>query len=183
MDISDSELLRLIQRGDSGALGMLYMRYSDRVRRFAMGFLQNEGDADDVTHDVFVTLWQQCAEIPDIASLKAYLFRMTRNAIFSMFRHRRIAEEYMARARYQSEEASSETEEKIATADLLDLVHLTIQSMPEQRRRIFTMNRFDHMTYDEIATALGISRKTVEYHISQALARLRKISHLMCLFL
>ncbi len=168
MDISDSRLLNLMQRGDTDALGVLYVRYSAQVRNFAMGFLQNEGDADDVTHDVFVNLWQQRDEISDIESLKAYLFTMTRNAIFSIFRHRRIAETYMA--------ASSETEEKITTTDLLELVQLTIDSMPEQRRRIFTMNRFDHLTYDEIAGALGISRKTVEYHMSQALARLRKIS-------
>ena len=164
MDISDSRLLNLMQRGDTDALGVLYVRYSAQVRNFAMGFLQNEGDADDVTHDVFVNLWQQRDEISDIESLKAYLFTMTRNAIFSIFRHRRIAE------------TSSETEEKITTTDLLELVQLTIDSMPEQRRRIFTMSRFDHLTYDEIAGALGISRKTVEYHMSQALARLRKIS-------
>ena len=176
MDISDSRLLNLMQRGDTDALGVLYVRYSAQVRNFAMGFLQNEGDADDVTHDVFVNLWQQRDEISDIESLKAYLFTMTRNAIFSIFRHRRIAETYMAAAIYKSEEASSETEEKITTTDLLELVQLTIDSMPEQRRRIFTMNRFDHLTYDEIAGALGISRKTVEYHMSQALARLRKIS-------
>lgn len=183
MDISDSELLQLMQRGDSGALGMLYVRYSGRVRHFAMGFLQNEGDAADVTHDIFVSLWQQRAEITDIESLKAYLFRMTRNAIFSIFRHRRIAEAYMAAAIYQTEEASSETEEKITTNDLLELVQLTIDSMPEQRRRIFTMNRFDHLTYEEIAGALGISRKTVEYHMSQALAQLRKVSRLLLLFI
>ncbi len=183
MDISDSELLRLMQRGDSGALGVLYVRYSGRVRHFAMGFLQNEGDAADVTHDIFVSLWQQRAEISDVESLKAYLFRMTRNAIFSIFRHRRIAEAYMAGAIYQTEEASSETEEKITTNDLLELVQLTIDSMPEQRRRIFTMNRFDHLTYEEIAGALGISRKTVEYHMSQALAQLRKVSRLLLMFL
>lgn len=89
MDISDSRLLNLMQRGDTDALGVLYVRYSAQVRNFAMGFLQNEGDADDVTHDVFVNLWQQRDEISDIESLKAYLFTMTRNAIFSIFRHRR----------------------------------------------------------------------------------------------
>ena len=82
----------------------------------------------------------------------------------------------MAAAIYNWEEASSEPGEKIPPTVLLVLVQLPIVSMPEQRRRIFTMNRFDHLTYDEIAGALGISRKTVEYHMSQALARLRKIS-------
>ncbi len=177
MDISDSRLLNLMQRGDTDALGVLYVRYSAQVRNFAMGFLQNEGDADDVTHDVFVNLWQQRDEISDIESLKAYLFTMTRNAIFSIFRHRRIAERHIWRPPYTiRRRPPPRPRKKITTTDLLELVQLTIDSMPEQRRRIFTMNRFDHLTYDEIAGALGISRKTVEYHMSQALARLRKIS-------
>ena len=92
MDISDSRLLNLMQRGDTDALGVLYVRYSAQVRNFAMGFLQNEGDADDVTHDVFVNLWQQRDEISDIESLKANLFTKTRNAIFYKIRHPRIAE-------------------------------------------------------------------------------------------
>ena len=39
MDISDSRLLNLMQRGDTDALGVLYVRYSAQVRNFAMGFL------------------------------------------------------------------------------------------------------------------------------------------------
>ncbi len=183
MAIDDNELLRLIQRGDTVALGMLYVRYSARVKAFAMGFVHNGIDADDITHDVFFNLWQQRESINDIASLKAYLFRMTRNAIFSIYRHRHIADAYLAKMKENVQEASNETEDKIATADLLELVNLIINDMPEQRRRIFTMNRFDNKTYDEIATELGISRKTVEYHISQALIQLRKINRLMLFFI
>ena len=183
MDISDSELLRLIQRGDSGALGMLYMRYSDRVRRFAMGFLQNEGDADDVTHDVFVTLWQQCAEIPDVASLKAYLFRMTRNAVFNAYKHRQVEYKYQAEAGAAESPATPQTDDRVSTADLLEMIDLAVRNMPEQRRRVFCMSRYENMSYNDIAEALNISPKTVQYHISGALAELRKLLSAMAFFI
>lgn len=176
MNLDDDELLVLLQRGDTGALGMLYVRHSARVHRFAMRFLQNERDAQDLTHDVFFNLWQHRESITSVASLKAYLFTMTRNAIFSIYRHRAIADTYLTDLRDSTDEAIDTTEASITAGDLLTRVNRIIQEMPEPRRTIFTMNRFDHMTYDEIAAALSISKKTVEYHMSRALSALRALT-------
>ena len=47
--------------------------------------------------------------------------------------------------------------------------------MPPQRKKIFKMSRLENLSNDEIATLLNISKRTVESHISQALADLRKL--------
>lgn len=55
--------------------------------------------------------------------------------------------------------------------------------MPPQRQRIFRMSRIDGIPQPEIARQLGISLKTVEYHIHEALAELRKLIQVLILFI
>lgn len=64
---------------------------------------------------------------------------------------------------------------------LLDMVYAEISRMPEKRRRIFMMSREDGLSNQEIADRLGISRRTVEAHISAALRDLRRVAPLLFL--
>jgi len=70
------------------------------------------------------------------------------------------------------------------TADekLLNLVNLAVCKMTEKRKRIFLLSRVKGLKNQEIAEQLGVSIKTVEYHIARALEELRKLSYLTLLF-
>ena len=59
--------------------------------------------------------------------------------------------------------------------DFLLLVNVTVSEMPEQRRRVFCLSRKDGLKNKEIAQLTGLSEKTVEYHISKALAQLKSL--------
>lgn len=70
------------------------MRYAPSVSKFAYSFIRVREDVDDITHNVFCSLWDSRDSLSDMESLKAYLFKMTRNAIFKVFRHQHIVSEY-----------------------------------------------------------------------------------------
>ncbi|MDE7407164.1 MAG: RNA polymerase sigma-70 factor [Muribaculaceae bacterium] len=182
MELTDEQLLDRMRAGDTGALGVLYMRYSARVREFALRFSGDEKEAEDITHNVFCHLWERRDALKGVDSLKAYLFKMTRNDIFSLFRHRKVEREYQTGCDADVHRLECDEFSRITTAELLEMVNLAIERMPELRRRIFMMSRYDNMTYAEIATTLDISAKTVQYHIGQALAELRKLINVMLLF-
>lgn len=76
-----------------------------------------------------------------------------------------------------------ETENRVSTDDLLEMIDVAVRNMPEQRRRVFCMSRYENMSYNDIAEALNISPKTVQYHISGALAELRKLLSAMAFFI
>lgn len=179
---TDQELLRRMQSGDTGALGVLYVRYASKVSDFAMRFIHDKAEVDDITHNIFYSLWENRAKLDDVESLKAYLFMMTRNAIFMVFRHRRIAEEWAADTRSSVEKEFSDGEKIVTTADLLEMIDLMISNMPELQQKIFRMSRYDHLTYNEIAEKLNMSPKSVQRYIGLALAELRKLIETMLIF-
>lgn len=173
-------LLRKLREGDTGALDVLYLLYAPKVKDFALRFLKNATDAEDVTHDIFLRVWEERELVGRALSIRAYLFRMTRNAIFNTFRRRQLLYRYTQAA--TSGKLLQDLDERVTTDDLLKLIDLAIENLPEQRRRIFKMSRYEHMSYNDIAEALNISPKTVQYHISGALAELRKLLSSMLFF-
>ena len=69
---------------------------------------------------------------------------------------------------------TDDTEERLFAQELQQLIELTVKNMPEQRRRVFEMSRKEGLSNEEIAQKLGISKRTVENHITTALAAIRK---------
>lgn len=184
MNFEEHIILRKLSEGDSEALDLLYLRYASKVRDFAFHLLKNKTDAEDITHDIFLKIWEQRRSMKDIQSFRGYLFRMTRNAIFNVFKHRQICYKYQEGLEGSREESDgSRTDEQVSTQELLRILELAVRNMPEQRRKVFYMSRYENQSYDDIARALNISPRTVQYHISSALAELRKILSTLTFFL
>ena len=66
-------------------------------------------------------------------------------------------------------------EENLYTKELELIISIAIEQMPEQRKRVFLLSRKSGLSNQEIADNLGINKRTVENHITQVLADLRKI--------
>lgn len=181
-EVTDNELIERMRRGDTGALGILYMRYAPSVSNFAYRFIRVREDIDDITHNIFCSLWENREALKNPDSLKSYLFMMTRNAIFKAYKHQKIVRDYEEVVKDETAEESTDGERLVTTKDLLELIELMVSQMPEKQREAFRMSRYQNMTYDEIAEKLDVSRKTVQHYISQALAELRKLTEAMLIF-
>lgn len=175
-------LLDRLGQGDIDALDTLYVRYAPKVYDFSLRFLKNETEAEDVTQDIFLQVWENRLLMGQVQSIRAYLFRMTRNAIFNRFKRSKMHLQYIRQSETRAAELSADPGGRITTEDLLEMIELAIENLPEQCRRVFKMSRYEHMSYHEIAEKLGISPHTVQFHISVALTRLRKILSIMSFF-
>ena len=170
----DRHLLDLIADGDVKSLGILYVLYAARIRNFAFSLLQNSSEAEDITQDLFLKIWNSRESLRNVDSLKSYLFSMTHNSVLNYIKHKNVQDKYkVASAGMMSEQY--EPELNFDTSELLKNIDYALDEMSVLRKTIFRMNRYEHKTYQEIADALMISPKTVQYHISCALAELRKL--------
>ncbi len=170
----ERQLINKIADGDVKALGILYVLFSARIRNFAYSLLQSSTEAEDVTHDLFLKIWSTRANLREVTSLKSYLFSMTHNAVLNIIKRRSVSDKY----RRSSVESLSEVYEPLSemdTSELIKSIDAALEQMSLLRKTIFRMHRYEHKTYQEIADILMISPKTVQYHISCALAELRKL--------
>ncbi len=89
---------------------------------------------------------------------------------------------YRQRLLHVEELLTDDLSAKVATEDLMMIINMAVEQMPRQRQQIFRLSRYEGLSHQEIAQQLGISPKTVEYHIGRALAELKKIIGLIAFF-
>ena len=113
---------------------------------------------------------------------EGFLFIVTRNLVFNQYR-KEVNEDYYKMTVLSALESSYDIEEEIAARDLSRYIDRLIEELPEKRRQIFNLSRKAHKSHKEIALLLGISEKTVENQIREALRFLRKNMLLLICFL
>ena len=167
-----------IAAGDTEAFKTLFEMFYPKVKVFLVKLLKDDKASEDIAQDIFVKLWSMGPSLPEISSFNAYLYRMTKNAAINYLRDRKpsvdISELLII--------CDGDIEQEYYRKEKELLVRLAVEQMPSQRKRIFTMSRYQGMTNDEIAKSLGLSKHTVENHLSLALKELREIVVAIVLF-
>ncbi|MDR2533570.1 MAG: RNA polymerase sigma-70 factor [Tannerellaceae bacterium] len=172
--IDKNRMIEAMNQGEQEVFNLVFSQYFSKVKRFLAGFLDHSGDAEDLAQDVFVKLWESRSLLPCIDNLNAYIYSMSRNILYDHLKR-------SGRIKYHFTDSMPDVADINALYDLLfagDLEkHLDriIESMPSQRKTVFTLSRKDGLSNDEIAACLQISRRTVETHISAALSDIRKV--------
>lgn len=85
---TDAELCRALKAGQRSALGILYDRYSSLVYRLALRILANPQEAEDLTQEIFLTLWRSNTYNPSRGSLSSFLTTLTRSRAIDKLRSR-----------------------------------------------------------------------------------------------
>lgn len=170
----EDEYIRALSEGDEKAFELLFLRYQPKLIYFFTGFVHDEEIARDMAQDLFFNLWINRGKLAGVHSFRSYLYRMARNALYNYYDHTLVLEKYDA-AQLLTPLSVSDTEEQFFAKELQDFINLKIEQMPPQRRQIFKMSRVEGLDNEEIALRLNISKRTVESHLSSALADLRKL--------
>ena len=162
-----------VDRMDQEDFERLFKTYFTALMSFSRKILGDEDDAREVVHQVFINLWERRNSIDLSTSMKSYLFTAVNNRSLNMIRDRK---------KFSSEEVPEQAgaldtmsaERGIFLMELEEKIRAAINTLPERCRVIFELNRFDGLTYGEIAKQLDISVKTVENQMTKALKILRE---------
>lgn len=166
-------LAAFVRRGDMSAFDTLVAREWQPLVRFAVTILGNPDDAKDVAQEAFVRLWEQRSALRPSRSVRAYLYRIARNLAISERRNRELhrkIDEQQARERPAVRTPAREFE----ATEVREVVHRTIESLPERRRAVFVLAHLQDLPYRDVAEVMEISPQTVANQISAALADLRE---------
>lgn len=161
----------------------LFADYQKRFIRFANSFVRDQAVAEDITVDSFMYYWENRHSLNHDTNIPAYILTTVKHKCLNYLEHIRVREEYAESAKSH---AAWELNLRISTLEACEpeelfsqeiqcMVDKALQSLPEQTREVFVMSRYENKSNKEIAVALNISVKGVEYHITKTLSLLRKV--------
>lgn len=162
-----------LAEGNEKAFDALFVDYYPKVLRFVMCFCHDKSEAENIVQELFMELWIKRERFTKIENLDNYLFISARNSAIHYVKQSLVCSDEESACNVQSNYISGDM--KLCYEELYGFIMSEIGSMPEQRRRVFVMSRVDGLNNSEIAQLLGISKRTVETHISLALVQLKKL--------
>lgn len=140
---------------------------------FCSRLVNNRALAEDIVQDVFIRFYQGGNERIHVHSAKPYLYTAVRNQALNTLKHQNVEGNYQ---KYQAASSGHSTDPDLEM-DAIELeyaIYEAIEALPFKCGEVFRKSRFDGLSNPEIATALGLSVRTVETHITHALSRIRK---------
>ncbi len=159
--------------------GKIFKTYFAPVKNFVRKLVKSEDDAEDIAQDVFTQLWAKPDVWRDNPEIDKYIYRMARYQALDFIKaHVRNTERGLVDAPLHEVETISSglsTVDPIIREEAELLLRMALDKMPEKRREIFCMSRFDELSHKEIAERLGLSVRTVESHIYSAVAALKSV--------
>ena len=141
-----------------------YMSYHRSVCFYIYYRINSKDDAEDLAQDVFLRLMDYKQMLrPD--TVKFFIYTIARNLVNDYLRRHYKKQEVTSYIYEHTVTYTNETENQIIANDLLACEKRKLRTLPEQRRKIYIMSRFEDKSSSEISAKLDLSRRTVENHL------------------
>ncbi|MEM1043718.1 MAG: RNA polymerase sigma-70 factor [Bacteroidota bacterium] len=163
---------RRLAASDERAFEELFRATHGPLVRYATTFTHDRTVAGDLVQDVYVRVWERRTTLDPNRSLKALLYRMTRNLALNRMRDRQNRRDLLmdyAPALY----ADPDPDVQVEGHEFGLRLEAWIAALPERQREALRLSRFEGMSHEQIADVMDISPRTVNNHLVKALKHLR----------
>ena len=175
----EDAIVLAISMGDEKAFESFYFQHARDLYQFLWRKCGDGQLAEDFVQECFARIWRTRSSLDPFQSARAYLYKTARNILIDHFR------------KHGSEKQFVEVEESMASFESHEQgviqrgeIKEALKGLTEMQYSVFSMSRFDGLSYKEMAEVLGLSIKTIEGHMSRALAYLRaNLGHLLILMI
>lgn len=158
----ENELLADLRSGSEAAFTEVYRRLYKRVYLFATRFLEQPADAQDLTAETFVQLWNRRTEFYNLDGVAAFLHVTVRNKCFNLLKHQHMKEERREELlQLLSEQDSEDFYIEKVQSELLGRIYAEVDKLPPRMREVFLLSYREGLKPAEIAEKLQIKVQTV----------------------
>lgn len=169
--LSDAELYAKL-KGEKisadAAFTTLYFRHAQRIYGYCRCILGNDHSAQEILQETFVRFYQTRKAAREMTNIAAYLLTISRNLCLN---HKRTS----GRSVPLDEVHVTMPPPSIERGELLDLIIMSMELLPDDLREAFFLREFEQLPYAEIAEILNASPGTIRVRVTRARHRIREI--------
>ena len=185
-DVSELDLVRRCQAGDTEAFDELVSRYRTRVFSMIYNMVHTEQDAWDLAQDSFFKAWKSIQRFRGQSSFYTWIYRIVMNVTIDWLRKKHVKGagiEFDDAIRLRDVNPASKTVPKTAAlpfemmqrSEIRDRIEKAIAQLSPEHRAVILMKEIEDMQYNEIAEALGCSIGTVMSRLFYARKKLQNL--------
>ena len=169
--MDDSTLIEQIQLGSKDAFKQMFIKFYSPLCEYASQYVSDE-DAEELIQELMLFIWENRNSLFVEISLKSYLFMAVKHRCLNAIK-RQLYHERVHSLIYDKIKDQFENPDTYFVNELTENITKAIEELPENYRETFKLSRFGEQSNPQIAEALGVSIKTVDYRITQSLKILR----------
>ncbi|WP_316811810.1 RNA polymerase sigma-70 factor [Pedobacter heparinus] len=174
MKLIDEDLLLAISKGDEEAFKCLFRMHRDQLFAYIFKITKSRETAEEIVMDVFLKIWESAAVLTEIKNFQAFLFHIAKNKALDFLR---MAAKDRVLVELLSDQintpASDQPDDRLLLNELKSDIDKVVARLSPQRKSVFRLSREQHMTYDQIASHLQLSKSTVKNHMLDSLHFIR----------
>lgn len=179
-DKDEKELIRLLSDGDEEAIKSIFEKYFEGLCLYAESIIRNHQAAEEIVEDLYIHIWLNSKTSPINSSIKNYLYKSIYNNCLKYLNKIKIENKLLDHTNYIFEDgeilhpvSDSYPLSNLLVDELLEKVRKIQKSLPDQCRLIYSLSRFENLTYSEIAKKLNLNVGTVKTQMSRAFQKFR----------
>jgi RNA polymerase sigma-70 factor, ECF subfamily len=163
---SDPEPNKL-KADNCSAVAPVFLAYEAQLKGFVQKRILDKDEANDILQQLYLKVYKHCEQLPEVKNMKAWLYQITRNAVYDFFREN---------SRYQSitdvelEELPDDTRH-----DVEALVEPLISLLPEEYAEALRLSELEGVSQKEIAERLGISYSGAKSRVQRGREKLKAL--------
>ncbi|WP_437920258.1 RNA polymerase sigma factor [Sphingobacterium sp. LRF_L2] len=167
MSLNEKHILTRLAKGDTDAFARLFCIHWKTVYRLCYKYTGSHFDAEDISQEVFQRIWEKRKFLMIQTTFERYIIRATKNSILNHFRATETKKKY-------EKDANWYTSQYTTVLDVRHLKHAEnkyhelVALLPARSHEIYRRKTESHITNDALAKEMGLSIKTIEYHLHRA---------------
>ncbi len=178
----ESDLVNRLKQGDESAFRIIVETRKDLVYNTALGLLQNTGDAEDVTQEVFIKVYESVHQFKGESAFSTWLYRIAVTKSLEMIRNKKRKKRFafITGLFGDDNEPRHDPPDFVHPGVQMDnrekaaMLFKAINKLPDNQRIAFTLHKVEGIPYQEISEVMRITVSAVESLIHRAKANLRK---------
>jgi RNA polymerase sigma factor (sigma-70 family) len=175
-----TEIVKVAQTGNQAALEMLYQERAASVYYISLKLFENEKDAEKITQEVFIYVFQKILELHEPSDFHVWLSRITTSKCTSTFKKRKVSfkkhtEDVFRKEQIEESDSIFTSEKLLNNAEIINMIIDLINNLPVSQRICVYYYYYEQLTVAQISENISVDENTVSNRLAIVRGKIRKV--------